>query len=124
MPGPSAGRYQDGVKSCLECGEFGSIGEENFGRANNALALGGVKGFGRIVQAGAQFHFDEGENVRPRGDDIDLCGAEAQIAPDDAPARQTQTPYGQSLGPGAALLMAQMALGFHRFLPPSSNARE
>ena len=92
MSGPTSGRHQNGVESCLECGELWIFGEENFGRANNALTLGRVQRFGRRVQIRAQFHFDESEYVRPRGHDIDLCGPEAQIAADDAPARQTQTP--------------------------------
>jgi len=73
MAWPASRRNQNGVESCLECGEFGMFGEENFGRADNTLALGGVQCFGCRVQIGAQFHLDEGENVRPRGHDIDLC---------------------------------------------------
>jgi len=124
MLGPASGRHQNGVESCLECGEFGTFGEENFRRANNALTLRGVQRFGRRVEIGAQFYFDEGENAPARGDDIDLCRTQPQIAADDAPARQPQTPRRQSLGPGSALLMAEMARRLHRFLPPSSKARE
>ena len=71
--------------------------EEEAGGTGDALALARRHRLGRLAQAVARLHLDDGQRAAAAGDDVDLAERRAQVARQDAIALQAQAPQRQPL---------------------------